>query len=784
MLKAKKISKIRKRDGRIVPFDQSRIANAIFKAARAAGEPDMKLAEKLARKVDDVLRKKFDETTVPTVEQIQDTVEETLIKAEKTKIAKAYILYRKEHQKLREQKGAYVGVQELDTNLSVNALRVLSKRYFRKDPNGKVLETPTALFRRVAHNIAQADLRYDTLLSQPVDVQATEDAFYHLMVNLEFMPNSPTLMNAGKELQQLAACFVLPVGDSMEEIFDAVKWTALVHKTGGGTGFSFSRLRPKNDRVMSTKGVASGPVSFMTVFDAATETIKQGGTRRGANMGILRVDHPDILEFITAKENNDRLNNFNISVAVTEDFMHAVERNEDYELLSPRDKNVIDRLNARKVFDLIVTLAWKNGDPGIVFIDRINRDTPTPQVGEMESTNPCGEQPLLPFEACNLGSLNLAKVVTGDFTLGEPVQIDWDKLRSTVRTTIHFLDNVIDMSHYPLPQITDMVHNNRKIGLGVMGWADLLIMLGIPYDTQEAVELAEQVMQFIADESRQMSQDLARDRGQFPNFEGSVFDKPGAPKVRNATTNTIAPTGTISIIAGCSSGIEPLFAISYIRNVMDDNELVEVNPIFEMVARREGFYSEELMRKIAKIGGVQGLEEVPQKWQRVFVVSHDITPEWHLKMQAAYQRHTDNAVSKTVNFPHDATPENIEQVYLMAYRFGCKGVTIYRDRSRETQVLNIAQVTHKKEKKNFSYNYADLVSNGGSVPTVKVEKEPAVVTVEARGTADVAAAATASAPAPRRGHVIEVCPECQTSMEIKEGCSVCPKCGYSACSLG
>lgn len=553
----------------------------------------------------------------------------------------------------------------------------------------------------------------------------------------------------------------------MEEIFDAVKWTALVHKTGGGTGFSFSRLRPKNDRVLSTKGVASGPISFMTVFDAATETVKQGGTRRGANMGILRVDHPDILEFITAKENNDKLNNFNISVAVTEEFMKAVENGEDYDLINPKDKKVVDRLNARKVFDLIITLAWKNGDPGIVFIDRINADNPTPNVGAIESTNPCGEQPLLPFEACNLGSINLAKMVRGDFSLGEKVSIDWDKLRYTIRTSIHFLDNVIDMSNYPLPQISKMVNNNRKIGLGVMGWADLLIMLGIPYDTDEAVELGEKMMKFIADESKQISQDLAGDRGQFPNFEGSIYDQTDAPKMRNATTNTIAPTGTISIIAGCSSGIEPLFALSYIRNVMDENELIEVNPLFEQVARREGFYSEELMKKIAEIGGVQGIDEVPAKWQRVFVVSHDITPEWHLKMQAAYQKYTDNAVSKTVNFPHDADPEDIEKVYQLAYHYGCKGVTIYRDRSREIQVLNIAKVNHKKEKKSFSYDYEELQGNGHTIPTVKVDRrEKEKIKVPAG-----------------QGHVIEVCPECRTDMEIKEGCSTCPKCGYSACSL-
>ncbi|MBU0964130.1 vitamin B12-dependent ribonucleotide reductase [Patescibacteria group bacterium] len=774
MIKIKEITKIRKRDGRVVAFDHSRITNAIYKAALAVGVSDDKLAEKLSRKVVEVLKKKFDQTVIPTVEQIQDIVEEILVKEKKTKIAKAYILYRKEHQKLREVKGAYVGVSELDTKLSINALRVLSKRYFKKDANGKVIETPSQLFHRVAHNIAQADLKYDSLLSRPVDVERTEKAFFQILFDLEFVPNSPTIMNAGKELQQLAACFVIPVGDSMEEIFDAVKWTAMVHKTGGGTGFSFSRLRPKNDRVMSTKGVASGPVSFMTVFDAATETIKQGGTRRGANMGILRVDHPDILEFITAKENNDKLNNFNISVAVTEDFMDAVEQNAEYSLINPKDKKEIDRLNARKVFDLILTLAWKNGDPGIVFIDRINKDNPTPNVGEIESTNPCGEQPLLPFEACNLGSINIAKIIKGDFLAGETVEIDWDKLRETIRTSVHFLDNVIDMSKYPLPQIEEMVHNNRKIGLGLMGWADLLIMLGIPYDSDDAVELGEKIMKFISEEAKKMSADLALDRGQFPNFEGSIFDQPNAQKMRNATINTIAPTGTISIIAGCSSGIEPLFAISYIRNVMDDNELIEVNPLFEKVARREKFYSEELMKKIAECGGVQGIDEVPAKWQRVFVVSHDITPEWHLKMQASFQKYTDNAVSKTVNFPHDATPSDIEKVYILAHRFGCKGVTIYRDRSRETQVLNIGQVNHKKDDKAFTYNYSEMQS-GELNEAVETEQNEVMTDNEHE---------KAKVLAHRTSHVIEVCPDCKINMEIKEGCSTCPKCGYSACSMG
>ncbi len=572
--------------------------------------------------------------------------------------------------------------------INPNAELVLKKRYLEKNDKGEPIETVEGLFRRVADAIAAADGRYE----DGEDTAALADEFYDMMTNLEFLPNSPTLMNAGRPLGQLSACFVLPVEDTMEGIFEAIKQAALIHKSGGGTGFSFSRIRPAGAAVNSTGGVASGPVSFMKVFNMATEAVKQGGTRRGANMGILRVDHPDILEFIDCKKNGGEITNFNISVGITEDFMKAVENDGEYDLINPKTKETVKTVSARAVFEKIVDGAWRNGEPGILFLDRLNRDNIVPDVAQIESTNPCGEQPLLPYESCNLGSINLVNMLTQKDGKYEP---DWEKLARTAAKAVHFLDNVIDVNKYPIEEIDHMTRQTRKIGLGIMGFADMLLRLGIPYNSDEGVAMGKRIMAAVNKAGHEESRRLGKSRGAFPLFEQSIYK--GESPLRNGTVTTIAPTGTLSIIAGVSSGVEPVFAYVFIRNVMDNTEMIEVNPVLQDTLKKRGIYSDELMRRISTEGTLAHIEEIPEDIRRVFVCAHDISPEYHIRMQAAFQSETDNAVSKTVNFCHDATREDVSETYLLAYRLGCKGVTIYRDGSRDSQVLNIGKVNSGKE---------------------------------------------------------------------------------------
>lgn len=660
------IRSIRKRDGRVEEFRPAKIAAAIEKAFKAEGLDDPRAPSELAGRVVGMAEEKFP-SQMPGVEDIQDIVEKVLIDAGYADVAKAYILYRQRRSEIREAK-RYLGVAD-DLKLSVNAIEVLKKRYLRRDLRGEVVETPGELFGRVAAHVSLAEANYGG------DPEVYRQKFLGMMRNLLFMPNSPTLMNAGLELGQLSACFVLPVDDSLEGIFDTLKYMALIHQSGGGTGFSFSHLRPKNDIVRSTGGVASGPVSFMSIFDAATNVIKQGGRRRGANMGVLRIDHPDIIEFIEAKQQPGFLENFNVSVAATDEFMRQVRSGGEISLINPRNGQVTGSLKASELMNLIANSAWRGGDPGMIFIDRINALHPLP--GTIEATNPCGEQPLLPYESCNLGSINLSRLV-------ENGEMKWDQLGELVSLGVRFLDDVIDMNRFPLKQIEDETRRNRKIGLGVMGFAEMLIEMNISYNSEGAIRIAEQVMKYISDLGREASSKLGEVRGSFPVFEQSKLK--GWSAMRNSTVTTVAPTGTISIIAGTSSGIEPLFAISFVRHVLEGARLLEVSPLFEKAAKERGIYNQSLMTEVAKKGSVQDIAGVPQDMKDVFVTALDIPPEQHVRVQAAFQKYTDNGVSKTVNLPQSATVGDVLTVYNLAYDLGCKGVTVFRYGSR-SQVL-------------------------------------------------------------------------------------------------
>ncbi|MEJ5327513.1 MAG: adenosylcobalamin-dependent ribonucleoside-diphosphate reductase [Candidatus Bathyarchaeia archaeon] len=673
------LNKIKKRDGSLADFEPERIKNAVHRAFLAVELENGEKAEGITEEVVALLKERFRDV-IPSVEDVQDIVVEVLKKKGYGKVAQAYDDYRKKKEELRSLRET-LGIEP---KLTVNALEVLKARYLLRDEKENIIETPAQLFERVAKAIAKVDKKYGD------EAEKSEKIFYEMMAKLEFLPNSPTLFNAGTTIGQLSACFVLPVPDSLDGIFTALKNMALIEQTGGGVGFNFSQLRPKGDIVRSTKGVASGPVSFMRIFDVATEVIKAGGKRRGAMMGILRVDHPDILEFITAKQNPTFLSNFNVSVAVTDEFMQAVAADEEYWLVNPRNKEKVRGLKAREVWNLIARSAWASGDPGVIFIDEINRHNPTPQVGRIEATNPCGEQPLLPYESCNLGSINLSRMVTDG-------KVNWDKLRETVRNAVHFLDNVVDANVYPLKEIAEITRANRKIGLGVMGFADMLILLGVPYDSEEALKLAEQVMRFIQEEAHERSREIGEARGSFPNFERSIWRNKYSA-FRNATVTTVAPTGTISIIAGCSSGIEPLFAVSFIRNVLGGARLFETNVLFEAVAKARGFYSAQLLEDVAKTGSVQKIAGVPEDVKRLFVTALDIAPVWHVKMQAAFQKFTDNAVSKTVNMPFEAKVEDVQEIFDLAWRLKCKGITVFRYGSKPEQVLYIGEVKTKEGK--------------------------------------------------------------------------------------
>ena len=693
--------KIRKRDNSLVAFDRGKIERAIFRAALEALGDEKKArytAEVSTEKVLEKVAADF-KTKIPAVEEVQDRVEESLMELGFGSVARSYILYREEHKDIRQVKVIY-GVRD-DLKLPLNTLLVLKKRYLQKDDEKNIIETPRQMFQRVARSISGGEVNFKSKWNQ----EEVERKFFRMMTDFEFLPNSPTLMNAGTSIGQLSACFVLPVEDSIEGIFDALKNMAKIHQTGGGTGFDFSRLRPRGDLVASTKGEASGPVSFMSIFNQATGVIVQGGRRRGANMGILRCDHPDIVDFIEAKIEEGAFSNFNLSVAVTDEFMEAVKKNRKFDLINPRTMKAARSIKARVLFDLIVYSAWRTGDPGLIFLDEINRRNPTPQMGRIEATNPCGEIPLLPNESCNLASVNLSKFVRNG-------SLEWERLAEVIHWGVRFLDDVIEVNKYPLPQIQEMTFANRKIGLGVMGFADMLIKLGIPYNEEAAVRMASKVMKFFHQESLKASQRLARERGVFPNHRKSIYPRKKM-RMRHATVNTVAPTGTISIIAGCSSGIEPLFALSFVRNVLSGRKLYEIHSLFEEELRFKNLYSKELLAEVGKVGTIQDIKQLPAELRKIFVTTFDVPPEHHLRIQAAFQRYTDNSVSKTVNLPFDSTVEDVRKNYLMAHELKCKGITVYRYGTKKNQVLSFDTRIGEEREEMLDFITAEPEYSGG-----------------------------------------------------------------------
>jgi ribonucleoside-diphosphate reductase alpha chain len=737
------LTKIIKRDGREVQFEISKLVRAIAKAGQASSEFDEVEALRLAKIVAALVEKSLKKDEVAQVEKMQDIAEQVLMAAGHYQTAKAYILYRAARSDERRME-RIIGVRD-DLDLSPNQLKVLSNRYLLKDEDGKVIETPSELFRRVAKNLA--------VVEEKGKRKQVESEFYEVMSRLEFLPAGRTLNNAGTPQSQLANCFVLPVEDSMEGIFDSVKWMAMVHQRGGGTGFNFSKLRPKGDIVTkSSGGFATGPVSFMKVFDIATRQVMQGGKKRGANMGILNVDHPDILDFISAKSERGEIENFNISVGVSDAFMKAVDSDSDWHLRNQRTGEVVQTLRARTLMGQLVSMAWRTGDPGLIFLDPINRNNPLlEKYGRIEATNPCGEQPLHPFDACNLGSINLAKFV-------QDGKVDYERLRFVIRAGVRMLDNVIDACKYPLPQITETVQANRRIGLGVMGWADMLYQLRVGYDSEEGVKLAKKIAKFIQDESWQMSSDLAKEKGVFPRWKESSFKAEGK-KVRNVAITTIAPTGSISMLADASSGIEPVFALAYTKNVVEESGLSYINKYFDKELSESGWADgdaehkvrDRIVREVANLGSVESISGIPAEVKAVYRTAHDISPEWHVKMQAAWQKYTDNAVSKTINFPHSATIDDVESAYMMAWKLGCKGITIYRDGSKDVQILSVGS------------NKSEVSSQGSQIIQSKIKTE------------------TLRERAKKLAKHMESCPECGGKLAIEEGCAKCYGCGFSVC---
>lgn len=695
-------AKVRKRDGTLVDFDEHKIFRAIRGAAFEVLMDEAKSMEIARQATQGVLAKigSSNAGKIPTVENIQDIVEEVLMETGYRAIARSYILYRQEHQDIRRVKVIY-GVRD-DLKLPLNTLMVLKKRYLQKDDDQNVTESPQELFARVARAVSEAESNYST---ETGSRKVAEERFFQMMKRLEFIPNSPTLMNAGSSLGQLSACFVLPVEDSIEGIFESLKNMARIHQTGGGTGFDFSRLRPKGDLVFTTKGRASGPVSFMSIFNQATGVIVQGGRRRGANIGILRCDHPDIEEFVEAKIHEGSFSNFNLSVGITDAFMDAVARNQEFDLVNSRTQKKQKAVKARALLDLMVFSAWRTGDPGLVFLDEVNRHNPTPHLGRIEATNPCGEIPLLPYESCNLASIDLSKFVKNR-------SMDWQRLGETIKWGVRFLDDVIDVNRYPLPQIQKITLGNRKIGLGVMGFADALIKMGIPYTSTEALQEASEIMEFFHRSSLEASQKLAVERGVFPNHALSIYPRKKL-KLRNATINTVAPTGTISIIAGCSSGIEPLFALSFVRSVLSGTKLFETHPLFEMELRRRGLYSKELMAEIGRVGSIQKIEAIPEDLKKIFIVSFDVPPDTHLQIQAAFQEYTDNSVSKTINLLADATVEDVRRIFITAHQLKLKGITIYRYGTKRGQVLSFDSRSEQEREEELNFITAAPEYSGG-----------------------------------------------------------------------